>query len=203
MPPASPTPSPTAAISPATTPQPLPTGAIRLAVVPDRSRATIRVREQVANEPAPGEVSLTTTAFAGSLVLLADGTFAPGSTIAVTLDSLKSDSDLRDEWIKINTLQTRVYPYAEFTAARVDGVPLPLPASGEWNAKIAGTMKIYGTEWPLVWDLKITRSAAQTRASGTTAFRFGDYGMVVPANRLVLSVVDDLRLEIDVVARDD
>src|SRR6266511_2149889 len=76
-------------------------------------------------------------------------------------------------------------------------------SSGEWNAKIAGTMKIYGTERPLVWDLKITRSAAQTRASGTTAFRFGDYGMVVPANRLVLSVVDDLRLEIDVVARDD
>ena len=37
---------------------------------------------------------------------------------------------------------------------------------------------------------------------GAMSFRFGDYGMAVPANRLILSVVDDVRLEIDLVAKD-
>lgn len=182
---------------------PLPSGARRFAVVPARSQATIRVREQVAAVPAPGDAILTTGAFGGTLVLLADGTFAAGSLLAVDLDTLKSDSDLRDEWIKANTLNTRVFPRAEFTPSRVTGVPLPLPDSGEWDTTIEGTMKIHGIERPLAWPLKATRSAGEVRVRGATGFQFGDYGMAVPANRLILSVVDEVRLEIDVVARDD
>jgi len=178
-------------------------GAIRFTIAPSRSQATIRVREQVASVPAPGDAVLATKAFSGSLVLLADGTFAPGSLIAVDLDTLSSDSDLRDEWIKVNTLQTRVFPRAEFNVARVSGVPLPLPAQGEWAARLEGMMEIHGVERSLAWDLRVTRSAGEIRAKGATAFRFGDYGMAVPANRLILSVVDDVRLEIDIVARED
>jgi len=82
-------------------------------------------------------------------------------------------------------------------------VPLPLPASGTWNATLDGTMKIHGVERQLSWPVEITRTAGEVRAHGKTAFKFGDYGMDVPANRLILSVVDDVRLEIDVVGRDD
>ena len=187
---------------PSPTPMPLPAGAVRFTTVGERSTATIRVREQIADRPLPGDAVVRTNAFAGDLVLLADGSFAPGSVLSVDLDTLKSDSDLRDEWIKINTLQTRRYPRAEFVASRVSGVPLPLPPSGEWNAKVDGTMRIHGTDKPLTWDLIITRAPGEVRARGTTVFRFGDYGMAVPANRLILSVVDEVRLEIDVVAQD-
>ena len=196
-PPASATVSPTAATSP------LPAGARRFTAVQDRSTATIRVREQVAGVSAPGDAVLRTSAFKGQLVLLADGTFASGSMLSAELDSLKSDNDLRDEWIKVNTLNTRVYPRAEFSPARVSGVPMPLPSSGEWNATIEGTMKIHGVERAISWPVQVTRSPGETRVRGTTAFKFGDYGMAVPANRLILSVVDDVRLEIDVVARED
>ena len=48
----------------------------------------------------------------------------------------------------------------------------------------------------------MTRSAGEVRVRGANAFKFGDYGMAVPANRLILSVVDDVRLEIDLVARE-
>ena len=194
-------PSPTAA--PTATGSPLPSGAIRFTVIPDRSLATIRVREQIAAVPAPGDAVLTTKAFSGALVLLAGGTFASGSTLAVELDTLKSDSDLRDEWIKFNTLNTRVYPRAEFALTRVTGVPIPLPATGEWSATIDGTMKIHGVERPLSWPVQVTRSPSEVRVRGATAFKFGDYGMAVPANRLILSVVDGVRLEVDVVARED
>jgi polyisoprenoid-binding protein YceI len=180
----------------------LPSGARRFAIVAERSVATIRVREQVAAIPAPGDAVLTTRAFSGSVVLLPDGSFANGSAFAVDLDTLKSDESLRDEWIKFNTLNTRVYPRAEFTLERVNGVPMPIAPQGEWAATLEGTMKIHGVERRLAWPVQVTRSSGEVRVRGTTAFRFGDYGMTVPANRLILSVVDDVRLEIDIVARD-
>jgi len=116
----------------------LPAGARRFAIVPERSLATIRVREQVAAIPAPGDAMLTTRAFTGAVVLLPDGGFATGSSFAADLDTLKSDEPLRDEWIKFNTLNTRVYPRAEFTLARVSGMPMPIAAQGEWAATLDG-----------------------------------------------------------------
>ncbi|HEV8670397.1 MAG TPA: YceI family protein [Candidatus Limnocylindria bacterium] len=180
----------------------LPVGARRFAVVPERSLATIRVREQVAAIPAPGDAILTTRAFSGAVVLLPDGAFASGSAFAADLDTLKSDEPLRDEWIKFNTLNTRVYPRAEFTLLRVIGLPLPLASQGEWAAALEGTMKIHGVERPLSWPVQVTRSAGEVRVRGKTEFVFGDYGMAVPANRLILSVVDNVRLEVDLVARE-
>ena len=180
----------------------LPAGARRFAIVPERSLATIRVREQIASIPAPGDAILTTRAFTGAVVLLSDGGFASGSTFAADLDTLKSDEPLRDEWIKFNTLNTRVYPRAEFTLARVSGVPMPIATQGEWSGTLEGTMKIHGVERRLEWPVQVTRSSGEVRVRGATAFHFGDYGMAVPANRLILSVVDDVRLEIDLVARE-
>jgi hypothetical protein len=64
-------------------------------------------------------------------------------------------------------------------------------------------MKIHGVERRLSLPVQLTRSSGEVRVRGATAFRFGDYGMAVPANRLILSVVDDVRLELDLVARDE
>jgi polyisoprenoid-binding protein YceI len=202
--PAASPPAPTATSSELATPtaSALPAGARRFAIVTEHSVATIRVREQVAAIPAPGDAVLTTRAFSGSVILLPDGSFASGSAFAVDLDTLKSDEPLRDEWIKFNTLNTRVYPRAEFTLERVSGIPMPIAAQGEWSATLEGTTKIHGVERRLVWPVQVTRSSGEVRVRGATAFHFGDYGMAVPANRLILSVVDDVRLEIDLVARD-
>ena len=202
-------PSPSATATPTTAPSassgpthlPVPPGAIGFAVA-DGSNAVIRVNEQVAGVALPGEAVVTTTVMDGEFVLLPDGTFAPGSKIRANLDRLKSDNDLRDEWIKFNTLLTSVYRYAEFTPRHLDGVPIPLPSSGTWNAKLDGTMKIRTTEKPVTWDLVVTRDAAKTTAGGAIVFKFGDYGMEVPANRLILSVKDEVRLRVDLVVKD-
>jgi len=203
--PASSTASPTAAASAAASASPsasrlaVPAGAIGFRVA-DGSKAVIRVNEVVASVQVPGKAVVTTTVMDGEFVLLADGGFAPGSKIRADLERLKSDNDLRDEWIKFNTLQTRLFRYAEFTPVRATGVPLPLPATGSWNAKIEGTLKIKTTERPVTWDVSITRDPSRVTGAGMIVFKFGDYGMDVPANRLVLSVKDEVRLQVDLVA---
>lgn len=179
----------------------VPAGAVGLTVA-DGSKSVIRVHEQVAGVALPGEAVVTTAVMDGTAVLAGDGTFASGSIIRADLQALKSDSDLRDEWIKFNTLETSRFRYAEFTPTRVTGVPLPLPASGTWNAKLEGTMKIKTTTKPVTWDLVVTRDSSKTTASGGIVFQFGDYGMAVPANRLILSVKDEVRLQVDLVLTD-
>ena len=175
--PAASPPAPTATSSSLATPTAsataLPAGARRFAIVTERSVATIRVREQIAAIPAPGDAVLTTRAFSGSVVLLPDGSFASGSAFAVDLDTLKSDEPLRDEWIKFNTLNTRVYPRAEFTLERVNGIPMPIAAQGEWAGTLEGTMKIHGVERRLEWPVQVTRSSGEVRVRGATAFHFG------------------------------
>jgi polyisoprenoid-binding protein YceI len=190
-----------AAASPSPSGLAVPAGAVGFRVA-DGSKAVIRVNEVLASVQLPGEAVVTTTSLDGEFVLLADGTFVRGSKIRADLDRLKSDSDLRDEWIKVNTLQTRQFRYAEFTPAKATGLPAPLPASGSWRAKVDGTMKIKSTEKPVTWDLTVTRDGARTTASGAIAFLFGDYGMAVPSNRLVLSVKDEIRLSVELVVSD-
>lgn len=198
--------TPAASLTPTTAPSPsatstalaVPAGAVGFTVA-DGSRSVIRVHEQVAGVALPGEAVVTTAAMDGTAVLGADGTFASGSLIRADLRALKSDNDLRDEWIKFNTLETSPFRYAEFTPTRVTGIPLPLPAAGTWNAKLEGTMKIKTTTKPVTWDLVVTRDSAKTTASGGLVFQFGDYGMAVPANRLILSVKDEIRLQVDLV----
>ena len=200
-------PSPTAittarpSASPTPAHLPVPSGAFGFAVA-DGSKAVIRVNEQVAGVALPGEAVVTTTVMDGEFVLLPDGSFAPGSKIRADLERLKSDNDLRDEWIKFNTLLTSQYRYAQFTPTRLSGVPLPLPATGTWNAKLEGTMKIRTTEKPVTWDLAVSRDGSKTTAGGAIVFQFGDYGMAVPANRLILSVKDEVRLRVDLVVND-
>ena len=196
---ASATPTPSASPTPAHLP--VPSGAFGF-VVADGSKAVIRVNEQVAGVALPGEAVVTTTVMDGEFVLLPDGSFAPGSKIRADLEKLKSDNDLRDEWIKFNTLNTSLYRYAEFTPKSISGLPMPLPSSGTWNAKLDGTMKIRTTEKPVTWDVTVVRDGAKTTAGGAIVFQFGDYGMAVPANRLILSVKDEVRLRVDLVVND-
>lgn len=62
-------------------------------------------------------------------------------------------------------------------------------------------MRMHGVDREMTWPLATTRSGAEVRAQGATIFRFGDHGMAVPANRMVFSVADEIRLEVDITAR--
>lgn len=62
-------------------------------------------------------------------------------------------------------------------------------------------MRIHGVDREMTWPLVVTRSGGDVRAKGMMTFKFGDHGMAVPANRMILSVVDEVRLEVDIAAQ--
>lgn len=178
-----------------------PTGAIVFRVLAPQSKATFRVREQLAGVELPSDAVGATEAVTGQLVLLPDGQIvSQASKIGVDLRELRTDDPRRDSFIKQNTLQTNQFPLAEFVPARAVGLPNPLPAAGEHAFRLTGTMAVHGAQKETTWDVRATRTGSQLAARATTTVKFGDFGMTPPRVPMVLTIVDEIRLELDLVA---
>jgi polyisoprenoid-binding protein YceI len=180
----------------------IPAATITFRVLPDQSKATFRVREQLARLLAPSDAVGSTGAVAGQLVLRPDSSIvAESSKITVDLSSLKTDEPQRDNFIKRNTLQTAQYPTAEFVPVQATGLPSPLPESGTAAFKLTGKMTIHGVTKDLTWDVNARRAGPSLTGTATTSFRFEDFGMRPPQVAVVLSVVDEIRLEVSLVTQ--
>ncbi|HEU5318852.1 MAG TPA: YceI family protein [Chloroflexota bacterium] len=175
--------------------------AVTFRVRQDDSKATFRVREQLAGRQLPNDAIGTTTNVSGQLALSPEGALVPGaSKITVDVTSLATDNRMRDQFIKQNTLQTQRFPTAEFVPTRTEGLPNPLPASGEHTFKLIGLMTVKGVQKEVTWDVTARRAANELLGKATTAVTFGDFGMQPPRVASVLSITDEIRLELDLAA---
>lgn len=205
---AAPSPTPTAGLTtaapttaaPTGTPVPEP-GALVFRV--ESGKATVRVREQLAGFSAPNDAVLEVTDVKGAFGVRQDGTFTPDSKVSVGLEALRSDSNTRDNFIKGTTLAVRRFPTADFVPVRAVGLPTPLPATGEWTFQVVGKMTIAGVEKDVSWDVKARRDGTGITASAKNvpSWKFSDFGLQVPRVASVLSIVDEIRLELELVAR--
>ena len=169
----------------------------------DTSKATVRVREQLVGVNLPSDAVLVATGATGTFVLKDDGTFSPDSKITFDLTTLASDQRDRDNFVKMDTLQTRQFPKAEFVPTKTTGLVLPMPASGEFTFKLTGQITIHGKTKDVTFDVVATRSGNDLTATATAAptWKFGDFGMSAPSVPFrVVSVVDEIRVVVDLVA---
>jgi polyisoprenoid-binding protein YceI len=166
------------------------------------SKTTVRVREVLAQIRAPGDAVLTATGMKGSFTLNADGSFAAASKLTADLTTLRSDQSRRDDFIKSDTLETRRFPAAEFVPTKATGLTLPLALSGEMKFTLAGKMTVHGVTKEVAFAVIANREGAKLTATATAepAWKFADFGMSVPRVASVLSIDDDIRVEIALVA---
>jgi polyisoprenoid-binding protein YceI len=171
--------------------------------VSDKSKATVRVREQLASLNFPSDAVLVATGAKGAFQLNDDGTFAPGSQISFDVSSLTSDQSQRDSFVKQSVLNTRQFPTATFVPTKATGVTLPLAVNGHVTFTLAGKLTIHGTTKDVTFTVDCTRTGGDLVATATLAptVKFGDFGMQQPAAPgRVLSVVDEIKLTVDLVA---
>jgi polyisoprenoid-binding protein YceI len=197
-----PTTAPTASATSAPTAGRVVTGGVTFTVMAG-SKAIVRVNEQLADRTLPNDAVLTSDKVTGEFTVLPDGGFAPTSKIVVDLDALESDNDLRDGTVKRQVLETRRFPQALFVPTRADGLQLPLPSSGSQTFKLTGQMTIRGVTKQLSFDVTATHGASELKATASVApaFQFGTFGMTQPRVFSVISIKDEIRLEVQLIAK--
>lgn len=166
------------------------------------SKAVVSVREQLVGLSLPSDAVLTTTGGTGTFALQADGTFNADSKITFDLTTLTSDSRDRDNFVKQDTLQTRQFPKAELVPTRTTGLTLPPAERGTFTFKLTGNMTIHGTTKEVTCDVVAKRTGGELTATATLdpSVKFANFGMRVPSSFRVLSVVDEIRLVVELVA---
>jgi polyisoprenoid-binding protein YceI len=170
---------------------------VRLDFVAGDTVARYRVREQLARISFPSDAVGTTKAVTGTIVANTDGTISTGSKVQVDLSTLTSDESMRDRFIKGETLQTSTYRYAVFVPTAIEGLTLP-PQNGPVSFKLTGNLTIKNVTKPVTWDVTGTISGNEATGSATTSFTFEYFNLQKPSVGVVLSVEDNIKLEMDI-----
>lgn len=192
----------TAAADPTATTASSTSDTITLVVVPEKSEARYRVREQLAGVSLPSDAVGKTNAITGQIVGKLDGSIvAADSKFVVDIRTLKSDQFPRDGFIQRTPLQSSQYPNVTFVPTSVVALPLTPPASGAATFQLIGDLTIKDVTKPTTWQASCTLDASQTTGTctATTSFTFTDFNLEQPRVGRVLSIEDTIKLEVDLV----
>jgi len=168
-----------------------------LTLQPDGTQAGYKAHEQLANRNLPSDALGTTSNVTGTLAIRKDGTIVTDqSQFVLDMATLHSDSSMRDGYVRGNVLQTSKYPKAVFVPSAAQGLPSPLPTSGDVTFKLSGNLTVHGVTKQVTWDAQGKIAGSDLTGTATTAVVFEDFGMSPPRTMMVLSVEDNLVLTI-------
>lgn len=192
----------TSAPAATTAPAPAASGSnVTLVLDASASSATYRARETLVGRSLPSEAVGTTKKVSGTIVLDPSGDPVDDqSHITVDLTTLQSDESRRDNFIKGQTLNTSRFPTATFVPRSVQGLPAPLPTSGQATFALSGDLTVHGTTRPVTWQVTATFGNANMTGNATTTVQITDFGMSPPKAGPVLSIEDQLTLELNFAA---
>lgn len=173
---------------------------VTLVVVPEKSEARYRVREQLAGFSLPSDAIGRTQAITGQIVGKTDGTIdSANSKFVVDVRTLRSDQGMRDGFIQRTPLQTSRYPNVTFVPRSAPGLPLLVPESGSASFQLTGDLTIRDVTKPVTWDAtcQLESSKTEGKCSAMTSFTFADFNLDQPQVPRVLSIEDTIKLEVD------
>ena len=186
-----------------TEPPAAPGGGLTFRIIPERSEAAYFADEKLARLPLPSTAKGVTKDIAGEVHLTEDG-FAldtsKESRFTVDLRTLQSDEGRRDSRVQSDGLQTDIYPTATFVVTSVSGVD-PSVAAGEEHAfQMTGVLDLHGVQREITWEVKARREGNVITALATTNFLYADFGIPVLNFAGIVSVEDDVTLQVQIVA---
>ena len=159
------------------------------------------VQEQFANVDLPNDAIGETPDVEGAFTFDDNGSIVSGeSRIVMNAASLRSDASRRDDYLSRSAIETGQYPEIVFVATGVSGLPWPLPTSGEHTFEIQGDLTVRDVTRPVAWETTASFAGAAVTGTAKTAFTFGEFEMDVPVLAFLLSVEDNIRLELDFIA---
>ena len=167
--------------------------------VADGSLAGYRVREKLAQLPAPSDAVGRTSAITGQ-VTIADrgGAYsANDATFTVDVSQLRSDKAQRDNKIRSIGLATDKYPQATFTAAGPISIPGDAVNGKAVTVQADGDLMLHGVTKKVSMPLQVQRDGAQIKIVGSYQFGWSDFDMSAPSVQPFVSVTGQPLLEFE------
>jgi len=162
------------------------------------SEARYRVREQLAGFDFPNDAVGITKDLTGLVVLSPDGSIVSGqSEFRIQLASMATDNERRDGYVQRRTLEVEQYPEALLIPRGFTGLEHPIPTSGKGTFQLEADLTLHGRTQPTVWEVTAEFGPEAITGLATTAFTFDTFGIAVPQVARVLSVDDNIRLELE------
>ena len=158
------------------------------------------VQEQLARLNFPIDAIGETQEVLGFISINNDGTInQEESEIVVKLEDLRSDESRRDRYLRNNSLESNVYPEAVFQVKELIGFNWPELGSEkeDQNFRMLGDMTIHGVKAEIEWDVEVHFIDNVIEGQARTSFPFSKFKMEIPSLFFILSVEDEIRLELD------
>jgi hypothetical protein len=157
--------------------------------VGDGSEITFTVGEQLTTLPLPNDAVMRTGNLEGTVSL--DG---GDSIITLDLHGLTSDQTFRDRYVR-----RTMFPTDRFATLTIASL-LPLPdgfANGdEISTSVAGSLNIKGVNIPVTFEVTGRDDGDVVFVLGKTVVTWDQLKMPAPTARSVVSIEDDIRVEV-------
>lgn len=172
-----------------------------VSIVLQAGLARYLIREELTSVPLPFDAIGETSQVTGALTFTADGdVLVESSRIVMNAASLRSDEANRDRYLRGNAIETATYPEIIFVMTGVSGLEWPLPTSGEVEFTIEGDLTVRDVTRPVEWETVATFDGNNVSGTAKTNFTFGEFEMEVPDLWFIVSLEDNIRLELEFVA---
>ena len=161
--------------------------------------ARYKIGEQFARLPTPITAIGETSGIDGKVYLNKEGYVSDSETSVIIVDvqSLTSDENKRDNWVRRNG---GIGSEIAIDVLEISGHSRPLPQTGDMKVSIKGDMTISEITNPVVWEglLEIENKAISGTIS--TEITWDQFQLSKPRLPFIISVDDEIILELDVEA---
>ena len=159
------------------------------------------VGEELRGVDLPIQAIGETSEVSGSIAFYEDGEVdSESSLLQVGLSGFRSDEDRRDRWVRTSLFNTGQFPNAELAVKGFDYLPWPLPESGEADFELYGDLTIQDVTRTVTWDVTAQFDGGSVTGQAKTMITFDQFDLPKPTFAFILSVEDEIFLEIDIVA---
>ncbi len=180
-------------------------------IVPEQSKASYIVDESFFGGAlakygiAAGNTKTTggTQQISGQLQLNLDdlGAALGDNRFTVQLNTLASDQDRRDQWIRDNGPSFNQFPEATFVATAIEGAPAAYANGQEVGFKLSGDLTVRNITKPVTFDVNAKLAGDTLSGTATTQVKLTDFGIDPPNFANTLTVEDPFTIQVDFVAK--
>jgi polyisoprenoid-binding protein YceI len=123
------------------------------------------------------------------------------ATFTVDMAGLRTDREPRDEWLQDYAIETNRFPEARFVATSANDLPASYTEGQEISFQLHGDLTIRDVTNPVTFEVTAVLSGDTIRGTAVRRMQMTDFGIDPPHFVNTLTVANDFRIEISLVAR--